>query len=121
MADELTTTIQYTLTRTNITQARVTQSNSVDCSADLMVENVQAIGTSAENLAVGDVATPGYGYYKNLDATNYVEIGKDSGGFVAFVKLKPGEDCWFPIAASITIQAKADTASCNLYYKIFSR
>lgn len=79
----------------------------------------QNIGTSAENLAKGDIGTPGYILVHNLDATNYVEIGHDeTGTFVADVKLKKGEWAFFRCAQA-TPQARANTGACNIEYVLF--
>lgn len=93
---------------------------SVDVSTDDVVDEIQAVGTSAENLGAGDIATPGYAYFKNLDDTNFVEIGVDNTGFVAMAKIGPGQVAMFPIADSTTLQGKADTAECRVHKVIFS-
>ena len=80
-----------------------------------LVSNVQAVGTAAEALVLGEITTPGWAYFENLDATNFVEIG--GGSFTAFVKLKPLEKCMFRIGIAAP-QAKADTAGINLFYII---
>src|SRR4051794_16391060 len=55
----------------------------------------QIIGFSAhEALAINaDIGTKGVAWFRNLDATNYVEIGVQDGSsnFIPFAKLKPGE------------------------------
>jgi len=78
----------------------------------------QAVGTSAhEALDVGDVATPGWCYLRNLDATNFVEIGVDvTGAFAPLIKLKAGEPAVIRLAAAP--YAKADTAAVKLEYLI---
>lgn len=77
-----------------------------------------AIGFAAhEAIPLGDVSTPRWSRFKNLDATNFVQIGVDaSGTFVPFVKLKPGEACVLPLAAAP--YAQADTGAVNLEYLI---
>lgn len=89
----------------------------VDQAAAGSAGGIRTIGTSAENLVLTDIATPGILYVKNLDATNFVEIGVDNTGFVAMAKLEPGDPpARFRIADSTTIQLKADTASCNVQF-----
>jgi len=116
MADEYKLTIKSKL---NNGGYKVDWSNgqlSVTQSAEGAASGVQAVGTSAENIAGGDVTTPGYLHLKNLDSTNYVEFGKDNTGFVAVGKLEAGEEAVFRVADSSTIQLKANTASCNVAY-----
>uniref|UniRef100_A0A6M3K389 Uncharacterized protein n=1 Tax=viral metagenome TaxID=1070528 RepID=A0A6M3K389_9ZZZZ len=88
----------------------------VDVTGDAYESAVQAIGTSEEQLAQGaDLGTPGYVLVKNLDATNYVEIGSTTG--VYDIKLLAGEvSLWHHNSA--TIYAKANTSSVNVEYTI---
>ena len=83
------------------------------------VPGFQVIGTSAETVSTTDLATPGWCYAKNLDSTNYVELGPDSSGFVPFIKLKPGEQTVFRLASGVTFKAKANTAAVKLQIYVF--
>lgn len=76
------------------------------------IENIQTIGTSAEPIILGDVE-PGWLLFKNLDTTNYVEIGTESDVSDAQLKLKPGEGVLMPTEIDAWF-AKANTAECNL-------
>ena len=77
---------------------------------------VQDIGTSAEAVGTGDVASLGWAWFRNLDTTNYVEIGPDSAGsLVPFLKLKAGEVSGpIRLKPGITIKAQANTATVKL-------
>jgi hypothetical protein len=75
---------------------------------------IQIIGTSEEAVDFGDVATLGYLYLVNLDATNFITFGPDSGGMVEMGKLLPGEAALVRLKPGITVMAKADTANCNV-------
>lgn len=75
--------------------------------------NIQNIGTSAESLVFGDSATLGYVFIKNLDATNYVQLGLDSGVTQIFAKLRPNEFCLVPTNQN-SLWAKANTAACDV-------
>ena len=90
----------------------------VDQSTAGKIENVQDIGTTAENIDLGGLSSPGWGFYRNLDGTNFVEIGADQGGtFVPVVLLQPNEIAVFRLAAG-TPQARFDTAAGRLLYCI---
>lgn len=83
---------------------------------------IQAIGTSEENLVSGDIATNGMLFLMNLDATNYVQWGmSDSGTMKAVGKLKGGATAascaLLYVDAGVTVRLKANTASCNVWYK----
>jgi hypothetical protein len=81
---------------------------------------VVSIGTSEEDLPVGDVGTNGYAFLKNLDPTNYVKWGPKSGGaMVEMGRLKPGEAAWFRVAPGVTIRAIADTAAVKVDYRLY--
>lgn len=74
-----------------------------------------SIGTSEENISFGDL-TPNYVFIENLDGTNFIEVGKDdSSTMKEMVKLRTGEHIVFPIAASETLRAKADTAAVKCF------
>lgn len=75
---------------------------------------VQTIGTSEETVGVGDVGTLGWAFFQNLDTTNYVTIGPDSTGMVAFIRLEAGESCALRLSPGITIKAQANTAPVKL-------
>jgi hypothetical protein len=87
-----------------------------------VIENIQNIGTSEEALTMGEVTNPGFAYFKNLDTTNFIEIGQYdvNTNFVAFVKIETNAACvlWLGTTAPY---AKADTAACKLDYVIADR
>jgi hypothetical protein len=87
----------------------------VDMTGTNMIANVQNIGTSTEQITFGDVSTPGYAFFKNLDPTNFVMIGLTtavtSGN--AMLKLLPGECALCPTRQTV-IYAIADTGACDL-------
>lgn len=80
---------------------------------------IQVVGTSEESVAATDVSTLGWAFFQNLDATNYIEIGPDSGGtMVGFIRLEPGEACALRLKPGITVKAQANTAAVKLKYLI---
>lgn len=74
--------------------------------------------TSDASLTCGGISTANYGYarFTNLDGTNYVDIGPDSGGaIVPMIRLKAGESSgWMRIKPSVTLRTQANTASCKV-------
>jgi hypothetical protein len=91
---------------------------SMDLTGDGKWSNVQAIGTSAEQLAFpGDLTTEGIRYLLllNLDATNYVEVSLDASVASPFLKLAAGEGALLRVYADAPVYyAKANTAGINL-------
>jgi len=122
MADELTVTTGWAYSKNGRDRQLIGTANQYDVSGNPVLENVQSIGFAThEAIEVGEVATPGFFYAKNLDDENFVEIGiDDSGSFVPFVKLLPGETAQLFLSA-ITLYAQADTGAVLLDYAIMSR
>lgn len=88
----------------------------VSVTGDSFSHNIQSVGTTEEEVAQGaDLGTPGYVWLKNLDSTNYIEIGSTTG--VYDIKLKAKELALYR-HNSETIYAKANTAACLLEYII---
>lgn len=118
MAEELKT--NFNLTYANGSDAfsipSVNQLKNV--AATPRIQSVQTIGTTEEALAIGDVATDGGAFYaRNLDDTNYVEIGL-TGSYV--IKLLPGEWCFLSGVSDKDLYARANTAAVTLAYSLFS-
>lgn len=73
------------------------------------------VGTSEEDMPVGDVATNGVLCLLNTDATNYVQIGPKVGGVMEeCIRLKPGVPQFFQCEPGITWTGKANTAACKV-------
>lgn len=86
----------------------------VTVSGDNAMKNVQNVGTSEEALLLGDVVAGGYWLFKNLDATNYVEI-RQGTGIADLVRLNAGDIALFRFASDATAPfVIANTAACLL-------
>ncbi len=79
----------------------------------------QTIGTTYEALGINaDVATAGWAFFRNLDTTNYVEVGVEvAAAFYPLIKLKAGEAAIVRLATS-SVFAKANTAAVNLEWMV---
>lgn len=76
------------------------------------------IATAETTISLTRLTTEGLLFMRNLDGTNFIEFGPDSGGsMVAIGKLKPGEIALFRLKPGVTLKAQADTAACDLYVK----
>lgn len=118
MANELTYQFQTLLNNGSLSDSFASNSQSVDQASAFLIRNVQTIGFAAdEAIQLGDVTTPGYAVFQNLDDTNYVEIGV--GSFTAFMKLKPGELAICRLSTTAP-RAQANTADVDLFYIIYS-
>lgn len=89
-----------------------------DQTGDKYQAGVQAVGTSEEVLDKGDVVTLGYLAVRNMDATNYIQVGATTANYT--IKLFPGKGCvlpWNPTGYQ-AVYVKANTAACNVEYLI---
>lgn len=80
------------------------------------------IGTSEEDISFADISAANIGYcvMRNLDTTNYVDIGaKSAGAMVAMLRLKPGEPQVMRLVPSVTLRAIANTAACKVKFYFF--
>jgi hypothetical protein len=116
MADELRIGITISWSKGNANVKRA-EHDEITITGDSFTHAVQSVGTSEEELTQhADLGTPGYVFVKNLDATNYVEIGSTTG--VYDIKLLAGEMALYR-HNSATVYAKANTSACLLEYIIF--
>jgi hypothetical protein len=111
MAQELSINISAALSKGNLKASVSPGVLKVDVTGSVFIDNVQTVGTSEEAVVFGDVATPGYVYVRNLDATNYVQLGATTGVYT--IKLMPGENALFRLSGT-TLFALANTAACNV-------
>jgi hypothetical protein len=121
MADEITINGSLSISATNFVESFLPGSITIDLASTAGAGGAQTIGTSHEQITKGDTTDGGVFFFRNLDATNYVEVGIQHSGstFVAFLKLLPGEYAIGRLS-SATIYAKANTAAVNLQYRILS-
>lgn len=80
---------------------------------------ILSIGTVEEVVSFGDVTTPKYLFFRNLDDTNFVQIGPESGGaLVPLASPGPGQWGFLPLDPGVILRAKADTAACKVLFLI---
>lgn len=118
MADEVTFTLGFDVNKNDSLLTFAARSFQFDMAGANPADNTQIVGTSAENVFVGDAGAGPFVVAINLDAANFVQLGYDATGFVPFVKLNPGEPAAFRLDPARTLQAKADTADCNVRFII---
>ena len=114
MANEITVTTRIAVINGNYKEER-TSKIQADQSATGGQAGVQNIGTSYEAVTLGNVSTEGYVHLRNLDSTNYLEVGLDAGAdLTPVIRLNAGEVALFRLSTSATLFAKANTASVDL-------
>ena len=114
MADEIKVTTGLRVVKSAIEVIVSNKTTTLDMTGDAFIRNAQTVGTTHEALVTGDLGTAGWALFKNLDTTNYVEIGVDvAATFYPVVKLLAGESCVFRLS-TLTLYARANTASVIL-------
>lgn len=92
--------------------------NNIVTVGDETSEGVQEIGTTEEQITIPtDIGTPGVLWIKNLDPTNFVQLGHATTAYL--VRLDPGEVNVFRLDAGASLFLKADTAACRVQFKLF--
>lgn len=121
MANELSVTSGWSYSKSGRVRSKASTTPRYDVAGNGVIDQVQTIGFAThEALALGDVTTFGFASFKNLDGTNFVEIGIDDGGtFHPFIKLLAGESA--TVFLTEAPYAKADTAAVDLDYIIVER
>lgn len=78
------------------------------------------IGTAEEVVSLSELTTLGWAKFINLDNTNYVTWGPESGGaMVPIGRMEPGEPAQFRIEPGITLRMQANTAACKVMILVF--
>ena len=116
MADEATVTTSLQFVKGSVSTKLSDSASTFDVAGTRYIRNVQNVGTSEEALDMGDITDPGWSYFKNIDATNYVEI-RAATGDTAFIRLKPGEHQCFRMVATAPFVI-ANTSAIDLLYMI---
>lgn len=97
--------------------AQVAEAFTITVSGTARMSGRQTIGTTEEQLVLGDVSSVGIVWIKNLDATNFLTVGTvtNQRGF----RINPGESFAFR-AANNAIFCAANTAAVDVSYHVFS-
>jgi hypothetical protein len=75
------------------------------------IQQRQTITTGGATVTFTGLTAARWVQIKNVDATNWVDIGPDSGGLVGLARLLPGESMALPLKPSTTVKAIANVAS----------
>lgn len=116
MADEIKVSGSIRVSNTTLSLTHSLPNLTPDQATEFYSSGCQTIGTSEEAIVfAGDLTAAGWCYFRNLDATNFVEVGLTKAAtFYPFVKLLPGEWALFRLSTVTDVQAKADTAAVPL-------
>ena len=113
MANEIQTRPYLKCTNGNASITIQTPQLSFDQTASGFYHQVASIGTSEESIGTfGDVATEGWIYMRNIDATNYVQWGVATTVYAG--RLEAGEVAMFRAEPGLTLFLKANTTACKV-------
>ena len=113
MANELSYQLSLSARKSGATVNHTVQGRS-NMTGDDMIQTTQVIGTTAEVISFGEISgAPQMVLIENLDATNFVEIGGDSGLTVFKIKILAGKANLVSLSSG-TAYAKADTAAVRI-------
>src|SRR6185369_12569200 len=94
------------------------QSGGFDASVSLLDAGTLVLTTGDTNLTAlfpNTATIDGVLFIKNLDPTNYVQIGPTVAGAIApLSRLNPGKWLYVPLEPGLTLRGKAHTASCKI-------
>lgn len=120
MADELKLTLASRLTNGSFKDNFDPGQISIDQAAVGAYRAIVIVGTAEEVIGAGDVGTLGWCILQNLDDTNHVDWGPESGGaMVAIGRLEPGEWAAFRLKPGIVLRGQANTAACKVDVRIY--
>ena len=117
MANEIGTTGSLSYTKANA-RASLSGNNSYD-GGDHYISNVADVGTTEETLSKGDIGTIGLCGFRNMDATNYVELGSATGVYT--LRVDAGKFSGPIMWNASSIFAKANTAGVKVEYLLVEK
>tara|TARA_R100000152_G_C6750327_1_gene173956 strand:+ start:280 stop:636 length:357 start_codon:yes stop_codon:yes gene_type:complete len=113
--------ISATITNTTTNETLSVRPDAFATTGEHEDSGVIEVGTSETTLTLKtDIGDAGYAIVVNRDSTNYVELGFSTGSYV--VKLLAGQVALMPLQSTISaIYLRANTAACDVQYKIFEQ
>jgi len=116
----LTPTLTLTSTDASTDELNITVTDSLTTTTPSVGLSRTTI-TTADNQELVDDGVSGvfYFYFKNLDATNFVILQTTAS--VQYARVGPGEFAFFAVNDSVGLEARADTASCNVEYAYWKK
>lgn len=111
MANEISYTCSLAVAKGGLTVGTGYASGALDMAGDDMLQASQTIQSGTEALNLGDVATPGVLYVKNLEASGEVLLSYASNGSSPFAKVRALAPPTVFQPASVPVYAQATVAS----------
>jgi hypothetical protein len=120
VADEIEIAASFSYAKDDAEFSKVIAALQATVSGDNFIHHKQLVGTSEEALVLGEVSGGlGWALFRNLDATNYLEIRSGTGAGNDIIKIPAGKFALFHFGSDITAPyAVANSAACLLEYFI---
>lgn len=115
-ADEIAATVSFKVTKGYLDFTRAVNATwTITAASPNVAGQTQLIGLTPEQVTIGDVTTAGWSFFRNLNASNVIEIGAvdASTNFLPLIKLKAGEYALMRMGTNFWY-AKAFTAASRL-------
>lgn len=121
MADEFSITVQVNYS-SSLAVDDFSESFQDDQASAGQHCGIVSVTTSCAAVSEGALTTPGWVTLKNLDPSNFVTYGPDSGGvMIPTGRLDPGESNAIKLSTACSLRWVADTAACKVQYKMWER
>ena len=119
MANEITIAARVQCVNGNVIERDDDSSYTVNqASQSAATPGFVTIGTTEESETFSELATLGWCKLKNIDATNYVQVGFSAG--VYGIRVEAGESCVFRLEPGVTMYLKANTAACKMLIRCYN-
>jgi len=121
MANELELNFSGDLDNGTLDHTFPTETLTITQGTARLFDNVVPCTTSDTAQTFTNVTTLGWCRIKNLDATNYVDIGPTAAAaIVPFMRLKATETAYLRLTPGITLRTQANTATCNVHFTVLN-
>lgn len=139
MANEINVTWSLNINKTNLKEQQSESFQATMNTAGGPTPGQVLIDTDGTDITISQVTSPGWAWFKNLDATNYVQWGIWEDATTTFYpvgQLLAGESCIFRLSpyfgqeysgtgtgtsspGAYTLRFKADTADVKVQVRVF--
>lgn len=122
MAGTISSILSVEVSNDGFTDTFSSGTESVTQVAEGAVVYVGTLTTSdTEMTQLDELTTLGIAIIRNLDDTNYITVGTDSGGsIVPAFRVGPGETSKVKLVPSTTYRWQANTASCDVELRAYN-
>lgn len=125
MAKEITVNCSLSVNNGNYSESFSSGSPQFDQATQLAAAGIVEVGTAVETISLGEITTAGYAVFRNLSTatagTAYIALGAYVGtNLHEFVSLRRGQPALLPLAAGVTVAARAYGQSNKLRYIILA-